>query len=202
MAESKKTVRFNVSRIVFAVVKEDTKSTFTHTEIEDLADPMQVQLTYTLASGVVYGAGVKKFSKTKITGITLQLDLNKVAIEKRAKIFGHKIENGVLKVNKEDQARKIAIGYELEAASDGADTRELEWLYKGDPQPFGKSTQQTTDNFNFSTDTMTINFVPRELDGDFKSEGDTAYPDFTEAAADAFLDTIPGGTLVTETEGG
>jgi phi13 family phage major tail protein len=201
MPESVKTVRFNVSKLVFAVILEDTVTSFKHRPIKKLGEPMQVQLTYTLATGTVYGGGVKQFNPTKVTGATLQLDINKIPIETRAEIYGNAYENGILSVGKNDKANKIAIGYELEAESDTGIKKEMEWIFKGDPQPFGKTTQQTTDNINFSTDTMTINFVPRGLDGLIKKEADTANSAFTAEAAEAFLSTIPGGTLVENTGG-
>lgn len=198
MPESVKSVRFNVSKLVFAIILEDTISSFKYAPIKKLGEPMQVQLTYTLATGVVYGAGVKQFNPTKLTGATLQMDINKIPIEIRAEMFGNTYANGVLHVSKNDKPKKIAIGYELEAESDSGIQKEMEWLYKGDPQPFGKTTNQTTDNITFSTDTLTVNFVPRDFDGRIKSEGDTANSAFTTEAAGTFLATIPGGTLVTE----
>jgi phi13 family phage major tail protein len=94
-----------------------------------------------------------------------------------------------------DQAKEIAIGYEMESTGDH---REFDWLLKGIPQPAGKSTEQVTDNIKFSTDTIDINFVPRDFDKALHKDADTANPDFTEAMATAFLNTIPGGTLVEE----
>ncbi len=202
MPESVKTVRFNVSKLVFAIITQDTATGYIHKAVRKLGEPMQVQLTYTLATGTVYGAGVKQFTKTKVTGAALQLDINKVPIEIRAEIYGNKYENGVRSVNKNDQAKMIAVGYEVEAMSDNEDKREMDWLFKGKAQPFGKTTQQTTDNINASTDTMTIDFVPRDFDGDIHKDADTANPDFTEEAAETFLNTVPGGTLYTEPGGG
>lgn len=202
MPESVKSVRYNVSRLVFAIIVQDTAAGFIYQPVKKLGEPMQVQLTYTLATGSVYGRGVKQFTITKITGATLQLDINKILIEIRAELYGNKYENGILSVNEGDQAKTIAIGYELENVSDNGNKKEMEWLLKGKPQPFGKTTQQVTDSINISTDTMTIDFVPREFDGDIHKIADTANPEFTETAAETFLSTVPGGTLEQEPEGG
>lgn len=192
MPESKYSVRFNVKRIVYAEIIKDDASGFTYGPIKTFAEPMQVQMTYSLAQGKVYGGGVQKVNMAKVTGATLKIDVNKLAIEVKADIYGNTYADGVRTVGKDDQAKEIAIGYEMESTGDN---REFDWLLKGTPQPAGKSTQQTTDNINFSTDTIDINFVPRAFDGALHKDADTANPDFTTVKAETFLATIPGGTL-------
>lgn len=60
---------------------------------------MQIQVTVSLASGVLYGDGAQEENIAKMTGIAVVLDVNKVCIEDRAEILGNKYENGVLVEN-------------------------------------------------------------------------------------------------------
>jgi phi13 family phage major tail protein len=190
-----KTVVFNVLRIVYAKVLKDDSTAYYYDAIKTLGDPMQVQLAYTMANAPWYGGGVKRGEITKITGAELQVDITKVSIETKADILGHEYASGVMTVNKKDQAPNIAVGYEMEATEGN---REFVWLFKGKARPFGKNVQQSTDNINISTDALTIGFSPREFGGDLYVNADTSNADFTESVANTFLDTVPGGTLVTE----
>lgn len=191
MPESKQANRINVSKIVYTLVTKDTSTEYTHGPIKTLGEPMQVQLTPSLASGMLYGGGVKTEDLAKLTGIELQIDLNKVPIEVRAEIMGNKYENGILSENKKDQAKDIAVGFEVEETGDN---REFMWAFVGKPKPFANTVKQSEDNLTFSTDTISIGFKPRKIDGDIRKIGDTANEDFTSAMADTFLDSVPGNT--------
>jgi phi13 family phage major tail protein len=191
MPQSAQANRINVSKIVYAPVLKDTSTEYTHGTVKDLGAVMQVQLTPSLAAGVLFGRGVKTEDLAKLTGVELQVDLNKVPIEVRAELMGNTYENGVLSEGKSDQAINIAVGFEVEETDDH---RELMWLYKGKVKPFANTVKQSEDNITFSTDTITIGFVPRALDGKIRSFGDTANADFTEEAANTFLDSVPGNT--------
>lgn len=191
MGASAKANRINIKRSVYAVITKDDSTGVVHGPIKQFGKPMQIQLTPTYASGVLYGAGVKEEDLAMITGVTVKYDVNKIPIEVRADIGGHKIEEGVLIESKDDQAPDIAFGYEIVQTNGKV---ELVWLLKGKAKPFGSNVQQSTDNINFSTDSIDIGFIPREYDGEIKRFGDTANPDFTTAMADVFLDTVPGAT--------
>ena len=197
MSKSVKANVFNVKRIVYAVITKDDSTAFNHGPIKEFGAPMQVQLTPSYATGTLYGGGVKTEDMSKITGIALKVDVNKVFIEVRADIYGHTYANGELITHENDQAKEIAIGYEMESSGNH---REFVWLFKGKPKPFAKTVQQTTDNFNFSIDSIEIGFLFREHDGELKRDADTANSDFTSEKAATYLDTIPGGELVTEPE--
>lgn len=195
MNKSSKANRINVKNLKYAVIIEDTETAFTIDEIKNFAKAMQVQITPTVATGTLYGDGAKQEDLAKLTGVTLQVDVNKVPIEVKADIQGNEYEDGVLTESKDDQAKNIVFGFEVEQTEN---KRELMWLFKGKVQPFANTVQQSSDNINFSTDTLTINFIPRELDGAIRAFGDTANADFTEAMADAFLTKVPGSTNTTE----
>jgi phi13 family phage major tail protein len=194
MPNSVKANRFNVKRIVYSIISKDDKTAYNYGPIKALGEPMTVQWAPTLATGELYGGGVKTEDVAKLTGGALQVDVNKVYVEARAEILGNQYENGVLTENKNDQAKEIAVGYELEETGDNS---EVVWLYKCKARPFGQNAQQTTNNMTFSTDTITFGAMPREFDGDIRAFGDTANSSFSKASAAAFLNTIPGGILVT-----
>lgn len=192
MSTSVQANRFNVKRIVYAVIIKDDETEYMHGPIKKLGEPMQIQLTPTLATGQLYGGGVKTEDMSRITGYELQAELNKIYPENRAEILGHTYNNGRIIEKATDQPRDIAIGFEIEETGDN---REVVWFFKGKPRPFAQTYQQSDTSLKFSTDTITIGCMPRVFDGAIKEFGDTANPDFKDEDAEAFLDTIPDGTL-------
>lgn len=188
MPGSAKSNRINVKNLVYTILQSDTKAGVEYGEVEELAKAMSVQVTPSQATGVLYGDGAQEENLAKITGLSMALDVNKVAIEHRAKIQGHKIEDGVMVYNAADQAPYIAVGYQIEGTNNYS---EYVWLLKGRVQEGNQNASQATDSINFSTDTMTINFVPREYDKHLEFTADTAYPDFKEDQAAAWLSTAP-----------
>lgn len=194
MPTSKETVKFNVKKAVYAVVLEDTGTTYKHGPIKDLGPIKQMQFTPTVASGKEYGRGTVMVDISILTGGELVIDLVKLAPEIRAELFNFDYTAGVISEKVGVQPKNIAVGVEVEQ-TEGC--RELCWFFKGKPRFGAQTVQQTTDNFNFSNDTVTFGLVQRNFDGKLRGFGDTANSDFTTEAADAYLETIPGGTLVT-----
>lgn len=185
----KKTNRINIKNVVYAKCIKDDISGVQYSEIKPLAKAMQVQISPGLAKGVLYGDGVKQEVISKLTGLTLTLDSNKIPIDVRADIQGNKYENGVLVENADDQAPDIAIGYMVEQTEK---TAEYIWLLKGKSQPMGSNVQQTTENINFSTDALIVEFVPREFDGDVRHFADSADSTFTSEMAAQWFTKVPG----------
>lgn len=186
----KKAYRINVKKPVYAILISDTKTSVAYEAVEKFSEAMQIQVTPEVASGQLYGDGVKQSEISKLVGITLVIDATKVPINVRAKINGNKYENGVLTEHIDDKPPWIAFGYEVE--QDEKNTSEYIWLLKGRAQPYASTVQQATENVNYSTDSVTINFVPREFDGEFRKTADSADSTFTEEMADKWFDNVPG----------
>jgi len=179
--------RINIVNPVYAVITKDDLTGFETGSVKSFGDAMQVQITPTLATGVLYGNGAQKENLAKLTGLTVVIDVNKVPIDVRTEIMGHDYTDGVATVSKDDQPKDIALGYKVEQTNGKA---EYVWLLKGKPQPWAQTVQQSTENINFSTDSLTINFVPREFDGNLYFFADSADSEFTGAAT--WFESVPG----------
>lgn len=186
--KSTKANRINIVDPVYAVIQSDTKEGTTYGEVKRLGAAMQVQLTASISSGVLYGNGVQQENISKLNGIALVADVNKINIEDRAAILGHKYENGVIHEKAGDEAPYIAVGYKVEQTNGKV---ELIWLLKGRAQPTNSSVQQSTENFNFSTDSITVNFIPRDSDMELRFFADSANDDLTQSQIDAWFLTGP-----------
>ena len=188
MNKSKKANRINVKNVVYAVLLDDTAEGAAYGEVRPLSPAMQVQITPSLATGVLYGNGAQQENIAKLTGIAMVLDVNKVPIEERAVILGHEYTNGVLVEKDGDEAPYIAVGYQVDETNKSV---ELIWLLKGRAQPFNSTVQQSSDSINFSTDSININFLPRDYDGSLRYFADSANEDLTQDQISAWFLTGP-----------
>jgi len=187
-AKSVKSNRINVTNPVFCLMLTDAAEGTTYGTVESLGKAMQIQLTPQIATGEQYGNGAKEEDIGILKGVSAVFDLNKLFIEKRAKIMGNTYVDGVLIEKDGDQPPYIAVGYEIEQTGG---TKEQIWLLKGRARPANQTVQQSTNNINFSNDSITINFIPRESDKQIRFFGDTANADYTSAQATAFFATGP-----------
>lgn len=185
---SVKSNRINITNPVCSFLTDDTAAGTTYGDVESLGKAMQIQITPQIATGTQYGNGMKEEDIGMLKGISAVLDLNKLFIEMRAKIMGNTYVDGILIEKDGDEPPYVAIGYEVEQTGG---TKEQIWLLKGKAQPANQTVQQSTDNINFSNDSITINFIPRESDKRIRFFGDTANSEYTAEQATAFFATGP-----------
>ena len=188
MNKSAKANRINITSPVYAKLLTDNADGTTYDEVRGFGKAMQVQLTPSVSSGVLYGNGVQQENIAKLNGIAMVLDVNKLAIEDRAIILGHEYKDGIIHEKAGDEAPYIAVGYKVEQTNGKC---ELIWLLKGRAQPINSSVQQSTDNLNFSTDSITINFIPRESDMEIRYFADSANPSLTDKQINEWFVTAP-----------
>lgn len=191
MAGIKKSNRINVKNLVYAVLEKDDAQSVEYGQIKPFGKIMQIQITPGLATGTLMGEGVKQEVISKLTGLTVVVDINKLPIDVRVEILGNTYEDGIATEKAGDEPREIALGFMVEQTGK---TAEYIWLLKGRPQPYGSTVGQQEESIKFSTDSVTIEFVPREHDGELRKFADSADSDFTKEKQDAWFKTVPGST--------
>lgn len=185
---SKKSNRINIARPVYSLILTDTAEGTTYGPVKQFGKAMQVQITPQVTTGVLYGEGSKEEDLPKLKGLAVAIDINKLFTETRAEIMGNTKIDGIVIEKDGDEPPYMALGYEVEQTGN---TKEQVWLLKGRAQPANQTIQQSTDNINFSTDSVTINFIPRESDKQIRFYGDTADSDYSAAQATVFFATGP-----------
>lgn len=195
MNQSKKAYRINVKYPVYAILTADTSEGANYGEVKSLGEAQTIGVTASVASGSLYGDGAKVDSSSKLTGLTVSLDLTKVPIEAQQEIYNNEVVDGVVIDKSTDQPNQIAVGYMVEQTN-GAN--EYVWLLKGTPRPMNSSVQQSEDNLNYSTDTMEVDFVRRVFDNAFRYRADSANPDFTEEQASKWFAQAPSQPVAKE----
>lgn len=180
MATSVKANRINVKDLVYCILSSDVSGTTpVYGTVKPLAKAMQIQITPAVAAGTLYGDGVQQEKISKLTGLTVAFDVNKIPIEAKAELLGHTFTNGILHEKASDFPPYVAIGYKVEQTGG---KQELVWLLKGSAQPNNETVQQNTESINFSTDSITFDFIPREYDGELRWYGDTANADLSTSS--------------------
>lgn len=194
---SSKANRINIKNIHFALLTQDDSDGVAYDTPIALPYAMQAQVTPSQATGVLYGDGAQQENIGRLTGIALQLDINKIPIEYRAAMLGHTFENGVMIEKDGDEAPYLALGYEVEQTNGYS---EFLWFLKGRVQEGNQTVQQQTKDVNFSTDQITINFIKRDYDGCFRYYADTANSEFDETQAEAWFDEGPASYPVASSD--
>lgn len=136
----------------------------TYTVPEFVSYSMNIGVTPSVATASLAGDNAIRATASKLTKITLAVELNNLPLQQRAKVFGHKYENGQEIVTSSDVPPYIACGFEY--TKDNGNSR-LIWLYKGKAQEPSDTVETEGENINFQTPTITIECVARD-DGAFK----------------------------------
>lgn len=103
-------------------------------------------------------------------GTDVEFEVNSLAPQDKAIVFGHLYENGYLVKNKDDKAPEVAIGYRAKKMNG---KYEFTWLYVG---TFGQgyddnyATQQ--DKVTTQTATLKGSFYERAVDGNYEIQVD------------------------------
>lgn len=185
---SEKSYRINITNPVYALLISDTAEGVVYGNVKSLGEAMQIQLTPSVSTGKLYGNGVVKEDISKLKGIAMAFDATKIPIEDRAAIQGHEFKNGIMVEKDGDEAPYLAFGYKVEGTNK---KDEYAWLLKGRAAPMNETHKQSEDNITFSTDTVNINFIPREKDKEIRYYADSANATFTAGQAEAWFKTGP-----------
>ena len=176
--------RVNVKNCQRAAVTADTSSSYTIGTPVAMPTLRTVDISFKSASGELYGDGELVSNKTKMTGATLKIDLDKISLADKAALTGATLSNkGVLAIKTTDVAPKVAIYFEIEHDDGGY---EAVWLLVGTCEPINISGQQAESNINYSTESININFIRREKDKQVIAYADTDDAGFTTANQTAF----------------
>ena len=176
--------RINVRNCKRAAVTAGTSSSYTIATPVAMPTLRSVDISFKSASGELYGDGELVSNRTKMTGATLQLGIDKLTLADKAALLGAtESSKGTLPIKTTDTPGKVAIYFEIEHDDGGY---EAVWLLVGTAQPLPITAQQTESNINYSTETLNIDFVRRNKDKEVLVIADTDDVAFTTANQTAF----------------
>ena len=177
--------KMNVKNCKFAPVSVNTSSAYTLGTAVDLPAIRTVDISFTLATGELYGDGEIVSKRAKLTGAQLRLGIDKLPQEARSAMLGHTIETskGIMDIKTTDTPAEIAVYLEIELDNGGY---EATWLLVGKAQPVNITGNQSETSINYTTDELVVDFVRRELDKCVIKYADTDNADFTSSIQTAF----------------
>lgn len=176
--------RINVRNCKRATVTSDTNAAYTIGTPVAMPTLRDVEIAFTTSSGTLYGDGEKVSEVSLITGATLKFGIDKLTQADKVALLGvTKDSNGIISYKTTDKPPKVAIYFEVEHDDGGF---EATWLLVGKAQPIGLTAQQKEDSITYSTETVNIDFVRRELDKTVIKMADTDDADFTTVKQTAF----------------
>lgn len=177
----------NVRNCMRAPVTANTSSSYVIGTPVAMPNLRQIDMTFTSASGELYGDGKKVSAISKVTGATVKLDIDKLTSADKAFFGGHTLSNkGILSVKSSDVPTLCAIYVEAEHDDGGY---EATWFLCGKAQPFNWSAQQSESNVTYSTPSLTFDFIPRTKDDEVIKQGDTDDESFTTTNQEAFRES-------------
>lgn len=98
-------------------------------------------------------------------GTDVEFEVNSLAPQDKALLFGHLYENGFLVKNKDDKAPEVAVGYRAKKLNG---KYEFVWLYVGTfGQGHDDEYETEADKTTTQTATLKGSFYARQLDGNF-----------------------------------
>lgn len=177
--------KMNVKNCAYAPVSVDNSTTYTLDTKVDLPAIRTVDISFTMATGELYGDGELVSKRAKLTGAQLRLGIDKIPQAARAAILGSTVETskGILDVKTTDTPIKIAVYLEIELDDGGY---EAVWLLSGKAQPINITGNQSETSINYTTDELTIDFIRREKDKCVLKYADTDNSDFTSTIRTSF----------------
>ena len=116
-------------------------------------------------------------------GTDVEFEVNSLAPQDKAMLFGHLYKNGWLVKNKDDKAPEVAVGYRAKKLNG---KYEFVWLYVGTfGQGYDDNYQTQEDKVTTQTATLKGSFYERSCDGNFETQVDESnlLTEHTDAAA-------------------
>lgn len=152
-----------------ADIKQDDAEGFLYENIKKLERSIKAKLTPKNSTEKLYSDDTVEDIVNGFDGVDIEIEVNELSLESRARLQGSKLENGELRESKNDIAPTIAIGFKAKM-SDGK--YRFVWLTKGKFQPTSDEYETLKDKVNTKTASLKGEFYEREHDGIYRRIAD------------------------------
>lgn len=173
MAAAIKRSRFvGLKDIYVALVTENTESAYTAGAPVKLARAITASISDGRSSEELESDDGTEETLDAYEGTEVEIEVNSLAPQDLALLFGHTYENGYLVKKRDDRAPEVALGYRARKLDR---TYEFVWLYCG---RFSEGREESRETFKkkptAQTETVTGKFYERKLDGAYDIRVDEA----------------------------
>ena len=156
--------------IHIAKVTTNTETEYTAEAPEKLARAISGTITDNYTTEKIYSDDTVEDVNMHYDGTEVELEVNSLAPQDKALVYGHLYQKGYLVKSKDDKAPEVALGWRAKKLNG---KYEFKWLYCG---TFGESREDTyateSDERETQTATLTGTFYERQLDGRYECSVD------------------------------
>lgn len=189
-------VRINVKNLYMAKATKQEDGQVVFDKPEHIIGMEKISRKTQMASGKKYGDGKIRKNSIKKSGYELSLSLNNLPSEWRNYLEGTTFtDGGVEYATSKDIPNYFAIGWEVEKTGGFS---EFVWFPFCQAQPIEQETQQTEDNINYSTDSITIMALENDFIGRYYTFIDTEIEKNKGITAKDFFSQVQVGDTITK----
>lgn len=189
-------VRINVKNLYMAKATKQEDGKVVFDKPEHIIGMEKISRKTQMASGKLHGDGKIRKNSIKKSGYELSLSLNNLPSEWRNYLEGTTFtEGGVEYATSKDIPNYFAIGWEVEKTGGFS---EFVWFPFCQAQPVEQETQQTEDNINYSTDSITITALENDFIGRYYTFIDTEVEKNKGITAKDFFSQVQVGDTITK----
>lgn len=189
-------VRINVKNLYMAKATKQEDGQVVFDKPEHIIGMEKISRKTQMASGKLHGDGKIRKSNIKKSGYELSLSLNNLPSEWRNYLEGTTFtDGGVEYATSKDIPNYFAIGWEVEKTGGFS---EFVWFPFCQAQPIEQETQQTEDNVNYSTDSITITALENDYIGRYYNFVDTELEKNKGITAKDFFSQVQVGDTITK----
>lgn len=189
-------VRINVKNLYMAKATKQEDGQVVFDKPEHIIGMEKISRKTQMASGKKYGDGKIRKNGIKKSGYELSLSLNNLPSEWRNYMEGTTLtDGGVEYATSKDIPNYFAIGWEVEKTGGFS---EFVWFPFCQAQPIEQETQQTEDNINYSTDSITILALENDFIGRYYTFIDTEIEKNKGITAKDFFSQVQTGDTITK----
>ncbi len=189
-------VRINVKNLYMAKATKQEDGKVVFDKPEHIIGMEKISRKTQMASGKLHGDGKIRKNSIKKSGYELSLSLNNLPSEWRNYLEGTTLtDGGVEYATSKDIPNYFAIGWEVEKTGGFS---EFVWFPFCQAQPVEQETQQTEDNINYSTDSITITALENDFIGRYYTFIDTEVEKNKNVTAKDFFSQVQVGDTITK----
>lgn len=189
-------VRINVKNLYMAKATKQEDGQVVFDKPEHIIGMEKISRKTQMASGKLHGDGKIRKNGIKKSGYELSLSLNNLPSEWRNYLEGTTFtDGGVEYATSKDIPNYFAIGWEVEKTGGFS---EFVWFPFCQAQPVEQETQQTEDNINYSTDSITITALENDFIGRYYTFIDTEVEKNKDITAKDFFSQVQVGDTITK----
>lgn len=162
-------VQVGLKDLHFAILVEDDSTGTAYETPERIAGAINAKINPKSNTETLYADDGPSETATALGEIEVEIEVKDLPLAVQAKLFGHKLENGVLIKSADDTAPYVALGFRSKKSNG---KYRFVWLYKGKFELPEQDYQTGEDKPKFQTPKAKATFIKRDSDGRWQAIGD------------------------------